>query len=185
MRRGFFGVTSASLLGAVVLTTGCSGLGDAIGLSRRAPPDEFEVVTNAPLSLPPEFALRPPEPGATGPGTTTPQDQARAAVTGTAGSPDAGATTQGESALLANAGAVGVDPSIRTTVDAESSIEDESTSTWLADTLLFWRDTPPAGQVVDAAAEAQRIRANEAAGRPVTAGETPIIERTGEPIRLF
>jgi hypothetical protein len=185
MRRGFFGLAPTGLLAAAVLTTGCSGLGEAIGLSRRTPPDEFEVVTNAPLSLPPEFALRPPAPGATGPGTTTPQAQARAAVTGSAGAPEGSATTQGESALLANAGAVGDDPSIRTTVDAESSIEAEGTSTWLADMLLFWRDTPPAGEVVDAAAEAQRIRANEAAGRPVTAGETPVIERTGEPVRLF
>lgn len=184
MKRGKFGLTGGAVLATLVLATGCSGLSEAIGLSRRAPPDEFQVVTNAPLSVPPEFALRPPAPGETGPGTTTAQAQARAAVTGGTGAPADG-TTEGESALLATAGAVGVDPSIRSTVDAESNLEAEGDSTWLADVLLFWRETPAAGQVVDAAAEAQRIRENQASGRPVTAGETPIIERTGGPIRLF
>ena len=184
MKRGRCGLRGGVVLATLALATGCSGLGDAIGLSRRTPPDEFQVVTNAPLSLPPEFALRPPAPGETGPGTTTAQAQARAAVTGGAGPVPEG-TTQGESALLATAGAVGVDPSIRRTVDAESNLETESSSTWLADMLLFWRETPPPGQVVDAAAEARRIRENQAAGRPVTAGETPVIERTGGPIRLF
>jgi hypothetical protein len=184
MRRGYYGIASAGLLASLMLATGCSGLSEAIGLSRRTPPDEFQVVTNAPLSLPPDFGLRPPAPGEPGPAEVIAQAQARAAVTGGAAPVPTG-TTPGENALLANAGAVGVDPSIRRTVDAESNLEDESASTWLADLLLFWRDTPPPGQIVDAAAEARRIRENQAAGRPITAGETPVIRRTGQPIRLF
>jgi len=185
MKRSIIGLTQAGLIAAAVALTGCSGLGEAIGFSRRTPPDEFQVVTNAPLSVPPEFALRPPAPGAVGPGVTTAQAQAREAVTGTTGAPTDG-TTQGENALLANAGAIGIDPSIRNTVDTESRIEtEEGSGTGLADLLLFWRDTPPAGVVVDAVGEAQRIRENQAAGRPITAGETPVIERTGQGIRLF
>ncbi|MGF1627364.1 MAG: DUF3035 domain-containing protein [Alphaproteobacteria bacterium] len=184
MSTGIFRVAQIGALAAAVAVTGCSDLSQAIGLSRRTPPDEFQVVTHAPLSLPPEFALRPPAPGETGPGTTTPQAQARAAVTGSTGAPT-GSTTQGENALLATAGAIGVDPSIRLTIDAESRIESESTGSGLADFLLFWRETPPAGVIVDAAGEAQRIRENQAAGRPITAGETPVIERTSGGIRLF
>lgn len=185
MRLGYTGPMRASLIAVVVAVSGCTNLSEAIGLSRRTPPDEFQVVTNAPLSVPPDFALRPPAPGTTGPGTTTARAEARAAVTGSAGTPTE-ATTVGESALLAEAGAVGVDPSIRQTVDAESRILADEGSTSLADFLLFWRDAPPSGTIVNATAEAQRIRENQAAGRPITEGETPIIERSSEGgIRLF
>lgn len=191
MRRGYSGLMPGNLIpvgliAAVVALSGCSNLSEAIGLSRRTPPDEFQVVTHAPLSVPPDFALRPPTPGETGPGTTTAQAEARAAVTGSTGAA-AQPTTVGENALLAEAGAIGVDPSIRQTVDAESRILAERDSgTSLADFLLFWRDTPPSGTVVDATAEAQRIRENLTAGRPITEGETPIIERSSEGgIRLF
>ena len=181
----FQSLTVAGVVGAAVLATGCSDLTEAIGLSRRTPPDEFQVVTNAPLSVPPDFALRPPTPGDPGPVALTAQSQARAAVVGSTGTPSSGATA-GEQAILANADAIGIDPGIRQTVDNESRIlADEGVGTALADILLFWRDTPQAGQIVDAAAEAERIRANQASGRPITEGETPVIERTNGPIRLF
>ena len=51
--------------------------------------------------------------------------------------------------------------------------EDES----FVDSLLFWREEAPPGDVVDAEAEAERLRENTEAGRPVTAGETPTIKR--------
>ena len=43
----------------------CSGdeLTRTFGLTRDAP-DEFQVTTRAPLSMPPDFNLRPPRPGA-------------------------------------------------------------------------------------------------------------------------
>jgi len=179
-------VMKAVVVGAALAATGCSGLSDTLGLSRRTPPDEFQIVTNAPLSVPPEFTLRPPTPGEPAPQATTAQSQARAAITG--GTPAIeGGTTAGEQALLASADAVNVDPGIRATVDREARIlSEESSGTALADILLFWQDTPPAGTVVDAAGEAERIRQNQAQGRPINAGETPVIERESEGgIRLF
>lgn len=38
---------------------GCSGIGNALGFSKR-PPDEFEVLAKAPLVVPPDYNLRPP-----------------------------------------------------------------------------------------------------------------------------
>lgn len=43
--------------------------------------------------------------------------------------------------------------------------------------LVFWRDPPQAGTVVDPEAENRRIRENQALGEPVTKGDTPLIER--------
>ncbi|MDB2415237.1 DUF3035 domain-containing protein [Rickettsiales bacterium] len=47
-------------ISAAALVVGCSGeIKDQLGLSRNVP-NEFEVVPNAPLSMPPDFALRAP-----------------------------------------------------------------------------------------------------------------------------
>jgi len=55
----------------------CGGLKEDLGLSKKAP-DEFAVVRNAPLSLPPDYNLRPPKPGEIGDGRLEQRDQARA-----------------------------------------------------------------------------------------------------------
>ena len=47
---------------AVLVAGGCEGARKAIGLDKAAP-DEFSVYTRAPLSMPPEYGLRPPAPG--------------------------------------------------------------------------------------------------------------------------
>ncbi|MBM3559287.1 MAG: DUF3035 domain-containing protein, partial [Alphaproteobacteria bacterium] len=53
---------------AAVLALAVGGCGEdtkrSLGLSKPAP-DEFSVVSRAPLSLPPNYTLRPPRPGAT------------------------------------------------------------------------------------------------------------------------
>lgn len=187
MTLGFQHVIRAAAVAATLAATGCSGLAESIGLSRRTPPDEFQIVTNAPLSVPPQFTLRPPTPGEPASQATSAQSQARAAITGNPGAVPENATA-GEQALLASADAVGVDPSIRATVDREARIlDDEEGGTSLADFLLFWRDAPtPPGTIVDASAEAERIRQAQTQGQPINAGETPVIEReSGGPIRLF
>jgi hypothetical protein len=86
------------------------------------------------------------------------------------------AQSSGESALLQSAGAAGVDPNIRQLVDSETA-EDEANSRTLADTLTFWREPEPYGEVIDPAAEQKRLQENSALGKPVTEGETPTIVR--------
>lgn len=46
----------------VLALAGCGDLRQTLGLI-RTPPDAFAVVSNPPLTLPPEFHLRPPQPG--------------------------------------------------------------------------------------------------------------------------
>lgn len=96
--------------GAVLVTLALSACSSstkqALGLE-RTPPDEFAVVSRAPLSVPPEFSLRPPTPGAPRPQEGRASDQARRALTGAemqtvyrrAG------LSPGEAALLARTGA--------------------------------------------------------------------------------
>jgi hypothetical protein len=63
--------------------SGCSrgSVQDALGMSKRAP-DEFAVVRRAPLIMPPDYDLRPPDPGAPRPNIGRTADQARVALTG-------------------------------------------------------------------------------------------------------
>jgi hypothetical protein len=74
-------------IGLVMLTllpiVGCARgtVQDALGMGKRSP-DEFAVVKRAPLIVPPDFDLRPPEPGAPRPNVGSTADQARVALTG-------------------------------------------------------------------------------------------------------
>lgn len=172
----------AAGLGAVALAATLSacegGIGDALGLGKNAP-DEFAVVRSAPLTLPPDFSLRPPRPGEARPGVEPLREQARNALLGEAGTADGPAiesASQGEAAFIEQAGAGDVDPNIRHVVDREFSgyaSEDEG----FVESLMFWQDDDPPGEVIDAAAEAERLRENIEAGRPITEGGTPTIRR--------
>ena len=166
---------------------GCSGFREAVGLDKSLP-DEFSVVSRAPLAVPPDFALRPPEPGAAPTQEVTPENQARDAVFHVGGAqgvlpPAAGDRSTGEGDFLRQAGAATTDPRIRQVIthDREVAPDDERS---FADELLFWRAPPPlkSDQPIDPAKEAQRIKEARASGKPVApseqqAGPAPTIER--------
>lgn len=146
------------------------------GLVRDAP-DEFQVTTRAPLSMPPDYNLRPPQPGAPRPQEATPRDAALAALAPQSAldQPAAAPTTPGESALLAAAGPA-APADIRGRVTAEQTSLN-AVDTGFADRLIFWRPSPEPGTVLDPTREAQRIRENSALGQEATTGDTPIIQR--------
>jgi len=174
----------ACLAAAAVLLSACGNARETLGIS-RPPPDEFQVVTRAPLSMPPDFALRPPAPGAPPAAQQDVRLQAQTAVFGPGGVGDragpvpvapGGGVSPGEAAILTRAGAGSAPADIRAAVDRETrSLADADRR--FVDRLIFWQDPPPPGTVVDPAAEARRLRENAAAGRPLADGEVPIIER--------
>jgi hypothetical protein len=155
---------------------GCNGgdLSRTIGLSRDAP-DEFTVTTRAPLSMPPDFSLRPPRPGASRPQELSERQQAEAALSPTtalAGRPTG--TSPGQLALLGAAGPP-APRDIRNEVDADAQLDQPGRS--FSDRLMFWKPAPPAGTAVDPAAETKRLQQNAALGAAENAGDTPIIQR--------
>ena len=170
---------TAVLLGATLLA-GCGDARKALGFD-KATPDEFRVISRAPLSLPPDYALRPPQPGAIRPQEQAIPQRALAAVTGQSAArpaPGAGANgvSVGESAFLARVGVDRANPEIRSVIDREASVLAQADETFL-DRLMFWREREDLSPVVDANREAQRLRENAALGRPVNDGETPTIRR--------
>jgi hypothetical protein len=169
-------------LGSLLALSGCGGgVRQALGMTKHSP-DEFLTVAHAPLTMPPDSSLRPPEPGAPRPQEGTASQQAQTALYanngGSApatGTTDTGAAqSSGEVALLQNAGATGVDPGIRAQIDTETAAQIDRDQT-LISRLVFWRVQEPYGTVVDPVAESRRLQENQALGKPATEGETPII----------
>ena len=66
-------------LGGVSLLCGCTDFKQMIGMDQSMP-DEFAVELRAPLTVPPDFDLRPPEPGAPRPQEKTAEQQAEQAM---------------------------------------------------------------------------------------------------------
>ena len=166
------------LIACAVSLSACSGdeLTRTFGLTRDAP-DEFQVTTRAPLSMPPDFNLRAPRPGASRPQELTQEQQAEAAlVPDTAiAKPNAAAEqSPGQQALVAAAGPA-APANIRAEVDREAAIDTPSQS--FTDRLMFWKAPPTPGTQVDATRESARLRQNAALGRDPDAGNTPIIQR--------
>lgn len=165
-------------VGAVVLScgvlSGCSGqIREVLGLEKQAP-DEFAVVRRAPLSVPPEFILAAPQPGVRRPQEEASVDQARRAVLGEDGRSLRGQeVSRGESVLLSKAGTEKSDPGIRVLLDRENTVRGQKKEGGILDGLAFWREPEMPGTVVDAAAEARRLRENKVSGKSPTEGVTP------------
>ncbi len=171
-------VFAAAALVAATGLAGCVSTRDALGMS-KVTPDEFRVVTKAPLVVPPDFALRPPAPGKPRPQELQPESAARTALLGTR---EGESRSAGEKLLVAKAGADKADPLIRYVVDDEfGDVAHKEKS--FADRVMFWRAdktaTPAPLAVgsdvapIDAAAEADRIA-------KLTGGKTVIIAREGD-----
>jgi hypothetical protein len=168
---------------AALVLSGCSETREALDLN-AAPPDEFAVVDHPPLTMPPDFSLRPPRPGE----TSTVQSilPARTAAQALYGEdkmeavPGQGVSSLGqekissaEQALVASSGAVAADPKIRSTLDRESN--EVVANRRLIDALLF-RDAKPApATTVDPIAERKRLEEVKDKNLPVTSGATPVM----------
>lgn len=166
--------------GLTLAVSACGGFREQLGLTKQSP-DEFRVVSRAPLTLPPDYNLRPPEPGAPRPQVGTPAQQAERAVFANSQNPAvqqqaAVPRTAGEAALLQATGAPQADPNIRLIVDRETRQINEEAD-YFVDRLIFWNNISPAGTVVDPVAERRRLQENAALGQPPTTGPTPQIER--------
>jgi hypothetical protein len=119
------------------MLAGCTDFRQMLGIDRVGP-DEFAVEARAPLTIPPEFDLRPPQPGAPRPQEATAADKARKVID-TAGPGEPG--KQATAVLKAPAGGVasagGVQP------DTGQQVGDQS----LAKKLLGSNDSASGGAV--------------------------------------
>jgi len=169
--------TSVALLAVagVAGLAGCGGVGNSLGFGKQSP-DEFAVVRNAPLTLPPDYSLRPPRPGAARPQEEPLRAQAESSIFGQEGGGQARPESEGEYAFLREADALETNPEIRRVINEEFTIFAQEGEGFF-ESLLFWRADELPGEVIDASGEAQRLNENAAMGLPPDSGETPVIER--------
>jgi hypothetical protein len=93
-----------------VLTATLSACGST-SIFGRDRPDEMAVQRQAPLVIPPDFALTPPAPGAPRPGTESTAEQTLRALFG-----GPAPRSASEAAVIGSAGASRSDPGIRSTI---------------------------------------------------------------------
>lgn len=192
---------------SLLLLAACGGgVKETLGLNREAP-DEFRVVSRPPLSVPPQFSLRPPA----APGEVVPGEQAdrkaKSLITGTGPDANTFVLPRGnvdtavipvessplsrratpETNFLERAGAIDAQPNIRERLEqdkiaAHQTIEDDE-SWWDTFSILPGKKDP----VVSAKDESARIKQNQADGKPVTEGDTPEAKQrdTGVLGRIF
>ncbi len=159
---------------AVPTLSGCAETKEQLGLTRRMP-DEFAVLTRAPLEMPPEGSplLPMPQPGMPRPQEVSPINSAQTAVLGKVPAQAEG-ESNAESVLLRRAGATQSDPGIRATVNREA-VEDTKDNRPVIKRLMSMGSTTPSATIVDAPGELRRLKENRDQGNPVTRGETPTL----------
>jgi len=189
MKHGRMAIAGLFILAA------CSGndVKTTLGLDRGAP-DEFRVVSRPPLSVPPQFNLRPPGSPADNVAAQTPtSDQAKALITGSVPAIDVTAPntpgtavkpvavtppgTSAEEAFLKNVGATQADPQIRNKI-VEDQIAAQQPAPEEKSWYNFWdSSTTKPDPLVNANKESQRIKTDEDSGQSVTTGDTPTVKQ--------
>jgi hypothetical protein len=156
-----YAVRAAAILGVGLTLMGCESFRQATGVTKQ-PPDEFTVLTKAPLVIPPDYNLRPPQPGIASRNEVDPDEQARQLLFQNPVAQAAALGTEysdSEKTLLAKTNALAVDPDIRRTLSTDVGQEDQGPG--FAQRVLF--------QGVSQAPEAQPAAPAPAAPAPAAA----------------
>lgn len=193
-------IKSITLLVMVLSLAACTGreVRETLGVNKSAP-DEFRVVSRPPLSVPPEFTLRPPAPGQEPLLEGDREREAQSLILGddysdvgekrfltlgdvapakrveTALDPvfSSSLESAAEATFLSNIGASGADPEIRTKLYEERSakpVDDD------ASPLERWLGLSESSSVVDPEAESARIKENIEKEKPINEGEVKTLD---------
>lgn len=165
-------ITLTALIAAAG-TTACQTASKTLGLTTQAP-NEFNILTKAPLVVPPEYNLRPPRIGESSSENNYSQQAARQALIGDI---DETEPTRGEIVLMTKAGVGRANQEIRLEIDGQNSVERKSDG--FANRVMFWENGTvrmPSGGALDPEAEAKRLESVKAA---TGGGEVKIMRRPG------
>lgn len=192
---------------ALGLLTACeSGMStkQILGISRSAP-DEFKVVSRPPLSMPPDFNLRPPQPGSPPRLVESAEKKARSLVM----EPEVTSVEQSQSLLdsfqpqaatslapiisepapavqdanfLKHLGVESRDKDIRSKLYSDETTPQPTTSKFALQELLGKGDD---AEVIDPKAEAERLRENLDEDKPINEGEVKTIENKPNTLDLL
>ena len=178
--KALFSVLSVTLLFAFL--TGCGEVRSMLGQNKQSP-DEFAVLSQAPLSIPPNFTLRAPEPGAKRAKKTSKRSDIKRIVlkseAADAMNPIPIIGGSGEKSLRNLLGTSSAKPDIRRLLNEENK-ELIYTDQRLINKLLKWPSGSATRSLLDAAAESERIKTKLDSGKPINEGETPVVKESGK-----
>jgi len=160
-RKFFQALVIASSLALSACGGGNADVKEKLGL-KVPPPDEFSVVTRAPLAVPPDYTLRPPRPGAERPNELSVREEARKTVFGVSDVQTTTRTTTTESAsgdFMNKLGATQSDPNIRESLNTEIRAMDKKEQP-VAERMLFWKEKEVPGKTIDPVEEQKRLQAS-------------------------
>ena len=164
---------------------------ETLGLGKDAP-DEFVVVSRPPLSVPPDFELRPPGSGAQA-AAPTPESNAQKTLLGTtaaapvvtAPSSKKKADTGATATFLNKAGVDQATPDIRQQLGENAAKPLPAAEAGSLYEEMIGKEKTDT--VVDAKKETKRLIENKEEGKPVTEGDTPTAAPASKSVwdRLF
>jgi hypothetical protein len=169
----------AAVAALLISVSGCESIRNFV--AGKEPPDEFAVVTKAPLIIPPDYNLKPPKPGIAPLNQVSPTQSAEAALYSedpkAVASTIGGTYSEAEKMLLAQTGAASASDSIRQQIAADNSNQ-QSADESFTDQLLFGStstgDAPLNADAEKARLDAARVRTPAPpAAAPVAAPPTP------------
>lgn len=174
---------------ATGLTSACGGnVKEELGLKKQAP-DEFKVVSNLPLSVPPDFRLPAPRPGAKRPQQASVEQQAKSLLFNGQASDETQAVnptdtnvqssallSKGESDLLQKAGTDQADPQIRALLTREEDTQRAKKENEGFFSKIFDKREKP-DPVLNATAEKKRIETAKRDGDTITGKDTAISQK--------
>ncbi len=183
-------IKSLGIIIVISLLIGCDSISKAV-LNNKSSPDEFSVVTRAPLSIPRNFGLKAPKPGAVRPQEVTPRNRAKQAVLGQKSNPTPNvelkkqpSESRGVMIILRDTGGLKAPSDIRRTVNNEAD-DRIAARTNITDKLLFWESKELYEVVVHPLKEAHRIKEAKTRGEKVTGQGSVVISRQDDPDRGF
>lgn len=151
------------MLTTLAATTSCTQMKHTLGFAQRSP-DEYRIVTRPPLSIPPEYVLRPAVTGQGEAATYTADLQSAKARQMLIGD-DVNTTTsttavsRGENVLLQRSGANNTDSSIRSILEQEAAAEAaKAKEKGFLGKLSDWKGEDKADEAIDPVAESERLK---------------------------
>src|SRR6266481_5083393 len=133
-------VQIALLVGLATCVAGCNSIREEAGGGKDSP-DEFAVVTKAPLVIPPDFNLKPPAPGSEPTNQIEATQAAQSALftsdPATVAASLPATMSEGERYLLAYAHVQDADPAIRQQIASDTSGMRGADDTFTSN-ILFW-----------------------------------------------
>ena len=153
-------INLAAIIAVSASLSACASTSKRLGLTTTGP-NEFNILTKAPLVVPPEYSLLPPRIGESSAENNYSQASARKALIGDV---DATEPTRGEIVLMTKAGVGRSDQEVRLVIDGQNSVEHKSTG--FSNRVLFWKDGSvkmPKGSPLNPEVEAKRLKSIQAA----------------------